>query len=151
MPVSAMVIDDAIDVNKLIPVFKHEDDYASLVMVHVSLRIRGDLFSHSKPEENRTIDSIPDSLYVFPSLLLGSERLLEDDELDYDNNEAIRKLIIISFAGDLMYTVSVDRFLTHKHIGMANILHQARPMKELVNMFHKADHVMSQWMTTVLL
>ena len=51
--------------------------------------------------------------------------------------------IPISIAQDILYTSNGDRFLTPKHIGMANTLHQATRSKELVNMFHKAGHVMS--------
>ena len=105
------------------------------------------MLSQPKPEgiyvsEDRAIDSIPDSLYMFLNLLLGGQRLLED-ELDDDKNEARRRIRIISIAQDLMYTANGDRFLTPKHIGMANALHQATRSKELVNMFHKACHVMS--------
>ena len=58
-------------------------------MVHVALQIGGDMLSHPKPKgkdisEDRAIDSIPNSLYMFLNLLLGSQHLLEDDEL-HDN------------------------------------------------------------------
>ena len=42
-----------------------------------------------------------------------------------------------------MFIASGDKFLTPKHIGKANTLHQATRSKELVNMFHHAGHVMS--------
>ena len=80
--------------------------------------------------EDRAIDSIPDSLYTILILLLGGQRLLED-ELDDDKNEARRQIRFISIAQDLMYTANGDRFLTRKHIGMANTLHQATRSKEL--------------------
>ncbi len=73
---------------------------------------------------------------------MGGQRLLEDGLYD-DKNEARRRIRIISIAQDLMYTANGDRFLTPKHIGMANTLHQATRSKELMSMFHKADHVMS--------
>ena len=79
---------------------------------------------------------------MFWNLLLGGQRLLEDELYD-DKNEARRRIRIISIAQDLMYTANGDKFLTPKHVGMANTLHQATRSKELVNMFHKAGHVMS--------
>ena len=105
------------------------------------------MLSQPKPEginvsEDRAIDSIPDNLYMFLNLLLGGQRLLEDELYD-DKNEARRRIRIISIAQDLMYTGNGDRFLTPKHIGMANTLHQATRSKKLANMFHKAGHVMS--------
>ena len=104
------------------------------------------MLSQPKPEginvsEDRGIDSIPDSLYMFFNLLLGDQRLLEDELYD-DKNEARRLIRIISIAQDLMYTANGDRFLTPKLIGMANTLHQATRSKELVNVF-QAGHVMS--------
>ena len=146
IPVSAMVKDSITD--KLIPSLEQEDTDTFLTMVHVALQIRGDMLSHPKPEgidisEDRAINSIPDSLYMFLNLLLGGQRLLEEDELDDDKNEARRRLRIISIAQDLMYTANGDKFLTPKHIGLASTLHQATRSKELVNMFHNAGHVMS--------
>ena len=79
---------------------------------------------------------------MFLNLLLDGQRLIED-ELDGDKNEARRRMRSISIAQDLMYTTSGDKFLTPKHIGMASSLYQATRSKELVNMFHKAGHVMS--------
>lgn len=134
-----MVKDETIDINRLIPSFKHEDNDTFLTMVHMAL------LSHPKPEgidisEDRAIDSIPDSLYMFLNLLLGGQCLLEDDELDDDKNEARRRLRIISIAQNLMYTANGDKFLTPKHIGMASTLHEATRSKELVNMFHNAGY-----------
>ena len=67
IPVSAMLQEDSTDIKRLIPAFKHEDQDMFLTMVHVALRIRGDMLSHSKPEginvsEDRPVNSIPDSL-----------------------------------------------------------------------------------------
>jgi len=47
-------------------------------MVHVALQIHGDMLSHPKPigldiSTDRAIDYIPDSLYMFQSLLLGGQ------------------------------------------------------------------------------
>ena len=54
-------------------------------MVHMALQIHGDMLSHPKPKgidisEDRAIDSIPNSLFMFLNLLLGGQHLLEDEE-----------------------------------------------------------------------
>lgn len=117
-----------------------------LNMVYVALQVRNDMVSHPKQEgidisENRAIDSIPNSLYMFLNFSLGGQRLLEDDVEDDDKNTAKRHLRVLSIGQDLMYTASGDKFLTPKHIGLASSLHQATRSKELVNMFHQAGHV----------
>ena len=122
-------------------------NYLKRIFIAKIWRIRGDMLWQPKPEgiyvsEDRDIDSIPDTLYMFLNLLLGGQRLLEDELYD-DKNEARRRIRIISISQDIMYTANGDRFLTPKHIRMANTIHQATRSKELVNMFHKAGHVMS--------
>ena len=143
-----MMKDNTSDIDTLIPSFKHEDQDTFLSMVHVALRIRADMVSHPKPKgldisEDRAIDCIPNSLYMFLNLLLGGQRLLEGDDLEDNNNEDRRQVRITSIAQDLMYTANGDKFLTPKHIAMASTLHQATRSKELVNMFHQAGHVIS--------
>ena len=49
-----------------------------------------------------------------------------------------------------MYTISDDKFLTPKHIGLASTLHQATRSKELVKMFHKAGHTMTGPLTAAV-
>ena len=71
-----MVNDEANDTERLIPSFKHDDQDTSLSMVHVAPQVLGDTLSHLKPDgleisENRAIESILDSLYLFLNLLLG--------------------------------------------------------------------------------
>ena len=71
---SAMVKDDGVELT--IPTFTHQTDDPFLSTVHVALRIRGDMVSHPKPDvieicEDRAIDYVPDSLYMFLNLLLG--------------------------------------------------------------------------------
>ena len=71
---SAMVKDDGVELT--IPTFTHQTDDPFLSMVHVALRIRGDMVSHPKPDvigicEDRAIYYVPDSLYMFLNLLLG--------------------------------------------------------------------------------
>ena len=79
---SAMTKED--DSELTIPTFKHEQNDSLLSMVHVALRIRGDILSHPRPEgidisENRAIDCEPDSLYMFLNIILGGQTLLEEE------------------------------------------------------------------------
>jgi hypothetical protein len=72
---SAMVKDDGVELT--IPTFTHQTDDSFLSMVHVALRIRCDMLSHPKADgieisEDRVIYYVPDSLYIFLNLLLGS-------------------------------------------------------------------------------
>lgn len=147
-----MVKDDGVELT--IPTFTHQTDDSFLSMVHVSLRIRGDMLSHPKTDgieisEDRAIDYVPDSLYMFLNLLLGGQQLLEDnvnsedDDNDDDKHDSFCQTRILSIAQDLVYTASGDKINTPKHIGMGSTLHQATRSKELADMFHKAGHVMS--------
>ena len=68
---------------------------------------------------------IPDSRYMFLSLLLGGQCLLGNDELDYEKHENRRRLRIISFAQDLMYTTNGDKFLTPKHVSPGRSRHES--------------------------
>ena len=91
-------------------------------MVHVALQNRGDMLSYPKPigfdiSTDIAIDCIPDIMYMFLNLL---QRLLENDELDYEKHDNKRRLRIICIA---QYTANGDKFLTRKHIGMASTLH----------------------------
>ena len=152
LPVSAMINndDDDDEMEKTIPTFKHQTDDSFLSMVHVSLRIRNDILSHPRPEgievnEDKAIDCVPDSLYIFLNLLLGGQRLIEEDidaDLD-DNKDLFRQTRILSIAQDIMFTARGDKYLTPKHIGLGSTVHQATRSKELVNLLHQAGHVMS--------
>ena len=145
IPVSAMIEDN--DMEQTIPTFKHQTDDYFLFMVHVALRIPRDILSHPRPEGieingDRAIDCNPDSLY---NLVLGGQSLLED-EIDValdDNHDSFRQTRILSIAQDVMYTARGDKYLTPKHIGLGSTVHQATRSKELVNLLHRAGHVMS--------
>ena len=95
MPLSTMVKDDGVELS--ISTFTHQTDVSCPSMVHVALRIRGDMLSHPKPDEfeiseERAIDYVPDILYMFLNLLLGGQQLLEgnvnsEEDDDDDNND----------------------------------------------------------------
>ena len=88
---------------------------------------------------------MPESLYIFLNLLLGGQQLLETEinNDDSDKHDSFRQTRILSIAQDLIYTASGDKLHTPKHIGLGSSLHQATRSKELVEMFHRAGHVMS--------
>ena len=76
------MINNDSDVKRLPSTFKHDDQGPFLTMVHVALQIRDDMLSHPKPigldiSTDIAIDCVPVGLYMFLSLLLGSQRLLE--------------------------------------------------------------------------
>ena len=53
------------------------------------------------------------------------------------------KLKIVRAAQDLIYGVHNGRKLAQKHIGLGCALHQATRSKQLVELFHNADHTAS--------
>ena len=125
-----MVNDEANNIYRIIPSFKHEDQNTFPSMVHMALQILGDILPHLKPDrvkinDNRAIVSIPGSLYMFLNVLLGDQNLLEWDDFDDDKKEAKRCSKIVRIAQDLMFTASEQKFLTPKHVGMATTFHQA--------------------------
>ena len=62
---------------------------------------------------------MPNSLYLFLSVLFGGENNLELEE--QDNSLKVR---ICSIAQDIVYTASKSRKLTPKHVGFGLALHQ---------------------------
>ena len=113
-------------------------------MVHVALKLRDDILSHILNMMDLTLVKKfePDSLYMFLNLMIGGQSLLEQDVNGDDSegrDESVRRCRILNLAQDLMYTVSGEKHLTPKHIGLANTLHQSTRSKELVNCFTMQD------------
>ena len=112
-------------------------------LVHTALHIRNEL---ENTEGHKSgwggIDSqyvrsiIPESLYLFISILLGGTNMLDNDQTLIDklhNN-------IWSIAQDIIYLASGKKKLTPKYIGLGLTLHQATRSEKLVEMFHAAGH-----------
>ena len=112
-------------------------------LVHTALHIRNEL---KNTEGHKSgwggIDSqhvrpiIPESLYLFISILLGGTNMLDNHQTLIDklhNN-------ICSTAQDIIYLASGKKKLTPKHIGLGLTLHQATRSEKLVEMFHAAGH-----------
>ena len=79
-------------------------------------------------------------MYIFLTVLLSDQCLLEDDELDDNNNETRQQVRIISIAQDLIYTANGYKFHTPKPIGMANSLNHSYA-------FERAGGQVSQYMS----
>ncbi|XP_014666278.1 PREDICTED: uncharacterized protein LOC106808189 [Priapulus caudatus] len=136
-----------------IPIFRSGDD-EFLSMVHVALKIRGDIQSQSEfkgvdVNENAAIDCVPTSLYMFIRLLIGGQTLLEEanDENDvedtFDKIESVVQSRVLSIGQDIVFNVSGERKTSPKHVGLGLTLHQATRSKSLVEMFYNAGHIAS--------
>ena len=94
--------------------------------------------------DQAAIDCVPESLYMFLNLMLGGEKLLEENEGEHSENDSLRHCRILSIAQDIVFSVSGGNCLTPKHIGLASSsLHQATRSKDLVHMFYRAGHIIS--------
>ena len=111
----------------------HEDIFLSLV--HVALKIRGDLMEEPgllslSVSEQDAIDCVPDSLYMFIRLLFGGQKLLLGETVEEKEAEARCK--VLSCAQDIVYGVSSGTKWTLKHVGLGSTLHQVTRSKDLV-------------------
>ena len=105
-------------------------------LVHTALHIRNELENTGHKSGWGGIDSqhvrpiIPESLYLFISILLGGTNMLDNEQTLIDklhNN-------ICSTAQDIIYLASGKKKLTPKHIGLDLTLHQATRSEKLVEM-----------------
>ena len=110
-------------------------------LIHTALKIRMDLDDtpgHSAAwhgiDQEHVEKVIPNSLYVFLSVLLGGVNTLEGVDEGPDRTS------ICSLAQDIVYTASNKRKLTPKQIGLGLTLHQATRSATLVDLFHSAGH-----------
>ena len=147
VPLSNLVVDDSN--NDTIPIFRHNDD-DFMKMVHVALKLRGDIIAHPgfkgvNVSEMAEVASVPSSVHTFISLLLGGQMDTEKefDECDVQELELIRKSRVLSIGQDLVFGVCGSKKAPPKHIGLGLSLHEATRSKQLVDLFHKAGHVIS--------
>ena len=115
-------------------------------LVHTALKIRSDLEKtpgHSAAwggiDQEHVKYVIPDSLYMFLSVLLGGLTMLDTEEAI----DSLKKSSVCSIAQDIVFAVSNRKKLTPKHIGLGLALHQATRSKILVNLFHAAGHTIN--------
>ena len=95
-------------------------------MVHVALRLRKDLnetdwHTGLNINEDGCINCVPDSLYIFLSVMYGGLDIL-DKESNYENP---RQSQILSVAQDIVYGVSEGKKWPLKHVGLGTTLHQS--------------------------
>ena len=130
-----------------IPEFRPQDeDFSS--MVHLALKLRSDIrektpFTTININDQAAIDCVPESLCMFLNLMLGGEKLLEENEGEHSENDSLRHCRILSIAQDIVFSVSGGNCLTPKHIGLSSSQHQATRSKDLVHMFYRAGRIMS--------
>jgi len=153
VPLSNLVVDDSN--NDTIPIFRHNDD-DFMKMVHVALKLRGDIIAHPgfkgvNVSEMAEVASVPSSVHTFISLLLGGQMDTEKefDECDVQELELIRKSRVLSIGQDLVFGVCGSKKAPPKHIGLGLSLHEATRSKQLVDLFHKAGHVISYVVATL--
>ena len=132
----------------IIPKYRPENESEFLALVHVALRLRGEILA--KPgcnglsvTEDDAVGCIPENLYLFLSLLFGGQELLESEEFEKLKKGKLTKNVVMSIAQDIIFGLSKGKKLTPKHIGLASTLHQKTRSKQLVNLFHKAGHCLS--------
>jgi hypothetical protein len=118
-----------------------------LQLVHVALKIRGDLIgmdSHVglSVSEDDAINCVPDSLFTFLNLVYGGQDILNQDG-NPEDSKSTKQTKILSVCQDIVYGVSEGRKWTPKHIGLSCTLHQMTRSKQLVNLFHSAGHTLN--------
>lgn len=140
------VVDDEYN-NGTIQIFRqNDDDFMS--MVHVALKLRSDIIAHPgfkgvNVSETAELASVPSSVLTFISLLLGGQSHIEDefDECVVQNLEQIRKKRILSIGQDLVFGVCGSKKAPPKHVGLGLSLHEATRSRHLVDLFHRAGHI----------
>ena len=117
-------------------------------IVHSALQLRADLErmpGHDKAWRGLTADAVeaivPDSLYLFLSVLFGGSDVLEtgtDDQGEIETSANAKKQRILNIAQDIVFALSKGKKLTPKHVGLGMTLHQATRSEKLVDLFHAA-------------
>ncbi len=130
------------------PSYQHQDDAFLSHFFHIALQIRGDVIAMPGHEgfdvtEAAVIDCVPDRLYMFLNVLLGGQTLIDSNSETAAEGSAKRQTLILSLAQDIVYAVSEGKKWTPKHIGLASTLHQLTRSKHLVELFHRAGHILS--------
>ena len=99
----------------------HEDIFLSLV--HVALKIRGDLMEAPGHQgfgicEQHATDCVPDSLFMFLRLLFGGQKLLDGENAE--EKEAETRCKVLSIGQDIVYGVSCGKKWTPKHVALGS-------------------------------
>jgi hypothetical protein len=132
-----------------IPIYQPENK-EFMTLVHITL-LRGDIVSHAhykevNVNEQKAIDCVLDSLYMFLNLMLGGQQLLEVDVEEVQNDtriESLKQCRILNIGQDIVYSVSRGKQMTPKHLRLGSALHQATRSKKLAQLFHNAGNAVS--------
>lgn len=91
---------------------------------------------------------LPDTLYMFLNILYGRQDVFEEEgdndvQEEGDMDKEGSNDILLSVTQNLIYVVSEGKLWTPKHVGLGCSLHQSTRSKQLVQLFHKAGHIIS--------
>jgi hypothetical protein len=120
------------------------------ISTHI-IETKGDILYHDhynevNVNEQKAIDCVPDSLYMFLNLMLSGPQLLEVDVEEVQNdtiNESLKQYRILSSGQDIVYSVSREKQMTPKQLRLGSALHQATRSKKLAQLFHNAGNAVS--------
>ena len=122
-------------------------DSVMLEMIHTALKIRMDCeecpghnAAHRGIDQEHIEKVIPDSLYMFLSVLLGGISRFGEKTYDAEKSEEDLNTRVCNIAQDIVYAVSKHRKLTPKHVGIGLTVHQATRSEYLVNLLHSVGH-----------
>jgi len=145
VPLSEMPVAESDDDLLKIPVFKPDSDIF-MSLVHVALKLRGDILAHPGHtgfdiSDEKAAACVPDSLYMFLRLLYEGPSVLDSEP---DSTDVIpERMKVLSVGQDMVFGVSDGKKWTPKHIGLGSTLHQATRSKKLLQLFHSAGHTIS--------
>ena len=122
-------------------------DSVMLEMIHTALKIRMDCeecpghnAAHRGIDQEHIEKVIPDSLYMFLSVLLGGISRFGEKTYDAEKSEEDLNTRVCNIAQDIVYAVSKHRKLTPKRVGIGLTVHQATRSEYLLNLLHSAGH-----------
>ena len=122
--------------------FSQSETDEMLTLHHSALRIRGDINSRPGLDNCTSVSKenaeklVPESLFLFLSILLSGE-------VDGQDDDDRVKRTALSISQDLVYAVSKRKKLTPKHVGLGLAIHQATRSKSLIELVHHAGHCAS--------
>ena len=140
----ARLVDGGPDEELTLPSYCEDE---MLSMVHVALQLRRDLLKQpkntkAKVNDDNCMQCVPESVYMFLTLLLGGQELLEG--FDQEEPAAVtRKRNVLNIGQDLLYAVTMSKNIPPKQYSMGLTLHQATRDDILVKMFHSALQCMT--------
>lgn len=125
-----------------------DDDFVS--MVHVALKLRGDIVSHPgfkgvNVNKAAEIASVPQSVHAFLTILFGGLSSVDEviENCDVEDPEILMKHRGLSTGQDLVFGICGNKKAPPRHTGLGLSLHEATRSKKLVELFYRAGHVIN--------